>query len=353
MEEYATELEENKPEGSFVIAVRATSRSSVVYAITRGDEGNLFNINPNSGVVSTNMVFDYEVYSFFNLTVRATNMVGAFVETTVMVHLIDENDNQPVFTQAAYVGNISEASLAGSVVLGYNNAPLVVKATDADTNLNSLLVYEIVERASRDLFSIDANTGAIRTRSNLDHEVSAQYQFTVQVTDMGTPRQSAEVAAKVTINIMDVNDSPPHFNKDIYTTTLLLPTCEDVVVATVKAVDNDSLSNSHLTYSIKSGNLAGHFKMNANNGEIYIAKSRELDSYYDLSVHVTDGKYESEAYVEITVEETDPNGLAFSQEVYYADIQENITGVLQVCMKMSHMSVPVLTTSIFACTCRH
>ena len=178
-----------------MIAVHATSRSSVVYDITYGNEGSLFNVNPNSGVISTNVVFDYEEYSFFNLTVRATNMVGAFAETVVMVHLIDENDNQPIFTKAAYVGNISEASLAGSVVLDYRNAPLVVKATDADMNLNSLLVYEIVERASRDLFSIDANTGAIRTRSNLDHEVAARYEFTVQVTDMGTPRQSANVPA--------------------------------------------------------------------------------------------------------------------------------------------------------------
>ena len=322
-----------------MIAVRATSRSSVVYDITRGDEGNLFNINPNSGVVSTNVVFDYEEYSFFNLTVRATNMVGAFTETIVMVHLVDENDNQPVFTQAAYIGNISEASLAGSVVLDYNNTPLVVKATDADTNLNSLLVYEIVERASRDLFSIDANTGAIRTRSNLDHEVAAQYEFTVQVMDMGTPRQSAEIPAKVTINIMDLNDSPPRFNKEIYPVTLLLPTYEDVVVTTVKAVDNDSMANSQLTYSIKNGNLAGHFKMNAENGEIYIAKSGDLDSYYDLTVYVTDGKYENEAFVEITVEETDPDGLAFSQEVYYADIQENVTGVLQVCMKTMLLDV--------------
>ena len=313
-----------------MISVGARSRSSVVYDITSGDEGGLFNINPNSGVISTSVVFDYEQYSFFNLTVRATNMVGAFSETTVMVHLIDENDNQPVFTQATYTGNISEASLAGSVVLDNKNAPLVVKATDADTNLNSLLVYEIVERASRDLFSIDANTGAIRTRSNLDHEVAAQYEFRVQVTDMGTPRQSAEVPAKVTINVMDVNDSPPRFTKEIYTSTLLLPTYENVVVTTVEAMDNDSLSNSQLRFSIKSGNLAGNFKINPETGELFIADSKELDHYYDLTVHVTDGKYESEAFVEIRVAETDPDGLAFSQEVYYSDIQENVTGVLQV-----------------------
>ena len=313
-----------------MISVGARSRSSVVYDITSGDEGGLFNINPNSGVISTSVVFDYEQYSFFNLTVRATNMVGAFSETTVMVHLIDENDNQPVFTQAAYTGNISEASLAGSVVLDNKNAPLVVKATDADTNLNSLLVYEIVERASRDLFSIDANTGAIRTRSNLDHEVAAQYEFRVQVTDMGTPRQSAEVPAKVTINVMDVNDSPPRFTKEIYTCTLLLPTYENVVVTTVEAMDNDSLSNSQLRFLIKNGNIAGNFKINPETGELFIADSKELDHYYDLTVHVTDGKYESEAFVEITVAETDPDGLAFSQEVYYADIQENVTGVLQV-----------------------
>ena len=147
---------------------------------------------------------------------------------------------------------------------------------------------------------------------------------------MGTPRQSAEVPAKVTIHVMDVNDSPPRFTKEIYTATLLLPTYENVVVTSVKAIDNDSLSNSQLKYSIKSGNLAGSFEINSETGGIYIADSKDLDQYYDLTVYVSDGKYESEAFVEITVAETDPNGLAFSQEVYYTDIQENVTGVLQV-----------------------
>ncbi len=334
MPEYATELEENRPVGSFVIAVRATSRSSVVYDVTGGDPGGVFSVNPNSGVVSTNVVFDYEQTSFFNLTLRATNMVGAFVETTVMVHVIDVNDNVPVFTQEAYVGNISEASLAGSVVLDYNSAPLVVKATDADTNLNALLVYEIVERASRDLFSIDANTGAIRTRSNLDHEVAAKYEFTVQVMDMGTPRQSADVPAKVTINVMDVNDSPPRFTQSLYTTYLLLPTHQKVVVMTVKALDNDSEVNSQLTYSIKSGNLEGHFKIDPRTGVISVDKSGQLDDFYALTVHVTDGKYENEAAVEVTVQEPDPDGLAFSQQVYLSNIQENVTGVLRVRLRI-------------------
>ncbi len=338
MEEYTTELEENKPEGSFVISVHATSRSSVVYEIARGDDGGLFNINPNSGVISSNILFDYEEYAFFNLTVRATNMVGAFTDTIVMVHLIDQNDNKPIFTQKSYVGNISEASLAGSVVLDDNNSPLVVKATDADTNLNSLLVYEIVETGARDLFSIDASTGAIRTRSNLDHEVSARYDFTVQVSDMGTPRNTAAQPAYVTINVMDVNDSPPKFTQDVYSASLLLPTYKDVVVVSVKAMDNDSVANSHLKYSIKSGNDDGHFRIEPDTGVILVSQSEDLNWYYDLDVHVSDGKFESDAVVEISVEDTDTEGLTFSQEVYNADIQENVTGVLEVRITVFRLS---------------
>ena len=65
----------------------------------------------------------------------------------------------------------------------------------------------------------------------------------------------------------------PRFTKEIYTSTVLLPTYENVVVITVKALDNDSLSDSKLAYSIKNGNFGGHFKIDSNKGVIYIDKS--------------------------------------------------------------------------------
>ena len=329
-EEYTTEIEENKPEGSFVAVVTAISQSSVDYEIIRGDAAGRFTINPSSGVVSTVRVLDFEETPFYNLSVKGTNMVDTSAVTTLLVHVIDQNDNSPQFTQEEYVGNVSEAATPGSVVLDNKNAPLVVKATDADTNLNALLVYSIVEPSAQRDFEIDTNTGAIRTKAALDHETVATHHFTVQVSDLGSPRRSAEVAANVIIHIADVNDSPPEFVEPLYEAKLLLPTYKDVAVVSVNAVDRDSDVNSELTYSISGGDEDKYFRINEKSGAITVRRPTGLHYSYELTVSVTDGTFTNICMVKISVEDTQAAGLHFSRPLYEAHVVENRTAEEQV-----------------------
>ena len=329
-DEYTTEIEENKAAGEFVAVISAISKSSVIYEIIQGDNQKRFRVNPNSGVVSTTKVLDYEETSYFNLTVQATNMVEAKALCTLLVHIIDQNDNRPVFTQEQYVGNVSEAAMPGSVILQNDNAPLVVKATDADTNHNSLLVYRIIERSAKEMFTIDTNTGAIRTKADLDHEVSPNHTFTVQVNDLGKPQQSAEVTAKVVINIEDINDSPPEFVEPMYEARLLLPTYKGIAVVTVRAHDKDSGVNSKLIYSISAGDEEHFFQIDSNTGTITVHNPKGLRHSYELTISVSDGTFESIGMVKIAVDETEAAGLRFSKVIFQAEISENRTGVEEV-----------------------
>ena len=330
--EYTTEIYENERIGSYVIAVSAKSRSSVTYEIVGGNDDEFFMINPNSGVISTNIIFDYEKITFANLTVRAINMVHAYADAHVMIHIIDVNDNHPKFLQREYVGNISESAPAGSVILDKTNSPLVVRARDNDTDLSALMVYSIMEQSAQEVFTIDANTGAIRTRVSLDHEVQSNYSFTVQVTDMGTPRLSALQPALVIINVMDINDSPPAFSQQVYEAQLLLPTYMDVTVIQVQAHDADSASWSDLVYSITAGNTGKHFAINAKTGMITVVNVDKMQRSYELTVHVSDGKFHNTAQVVISVLFTQDSGLRFSKEEYVAEIMENQTRIERITM---------------------
>lgn len=108
----------------------------------------------------TDRVLDYEGCRFYNLTVVATNMVGANASAHVAVHVLDRNDNAPRFLRDRYRGLVSEAAEAGSVVLAaQGDAPLVVTAEDADSEANALLVFEIVEKWARKFFHVDTSTG--------------------------------------------------------------------------------------------------------------------------------------------------------------------------------------------------
>lgn len=61
------------------------------------------------------------------------------------------------------------------------SVPLVIKAYDIDSGLNSHLHYDIVETMPRRYFHIDSTTGAIKTVMLLDHEKIPLFTFHVKV----------------------------------------------------------------------------------------------------------------------------------------------------------------------------
>ena len=274
-------MQENVAVDTVLNAVVAESQSTVVYTIIDGNHDNCFFLNPNSGVVSTIKIVDYEQHPFFNLTILASNIVSATATAHMLVHVSDENDNRPEFPALAFFGNISESAEPGSMVLTREGSPLVIQASDADSGENSLLEYQIVEAEASRYFTIDANTGAIKILSSLDHEVTPRFNFTVQVHDRGNPRHSARVPARVIIFVADINDTPPRFSEHTYEAKVLLPTYHDVSVVTVEASDPDTVNNMALTYSIVGGNLGNVFAINPQSGVLHVERVQNIQERYD------------------------------------------------------------------------
>jgi len=216
-QEYSVEVAENTPDATVVVVVHASCQSSVVYSLPHVTD-NLFNVDPSSGVVFTTIPLDFERVPVHNLTVHATNIAGVVSVASVIVHVVDVNDNRPVFTTLSYFGNVSEASPVGSYIVDASSdrhAPLVVHATDADAGPNALLTYSIADAVAQDVFEIDSATGAVRTKVVLDREVRAVYEFTVCVHDSGTPSLTAESDVTVMVYVDDTNDSPPAFTQPV------------------------------------------------------------------------------------------------------------------------------------------
>uniref|UniRef100_A0A2I3SRM1 FAT atypical cadherin 1 n=1 Tax=Pan troglodytes TaxID=9598 RepID=A0A2I3SRM1_PANTR len=323
--EYSVELSETVSIGSFVGMVTAHSQSSVVYEIKDGNTGDAFDINPHSGTISTQKALDFETLPIYTLIIQGTNMAGLSTNTTVLVHLQDENDNAPVFMQAEYTGLISESASINSVVLTDRNVPLVIRAADADKDANALLVYHIVEPSVHRHFAIDSSTGAIHTVLSLDYEETSIFHFTVQVHDMGTPRLFAEYAANVTVHVIDINDCPPVFAKPLYEASLLLPTYKGVKVITVNATDADSSAFSQLIYSITEGNIGEKFSVDYKTGALTVQNTTQLRSRYELTVRASDGRFAGLTSVKINVKESKESHLKFTQDVYSAVVKENST----------------------------
>uniref|UniRef100_A0A663EHS2 Cadherin domain-containing protein n=1 Tax=Aquila chrysaetos chrysaetos TaxID=223781 RepID=A0A663EHS2_AQUCH len=329
LKEYQAEVNENVDIGTSVISLSAISQSTLVYEVKDGNVDGVFTINPYSGVITSQKALDYERASFYQLIVQATNMAGMASNATVNIQIVDENDNAPVFLFSQYSGSISEAAPVNSIVRSANNSPLVIRATDADSNQNALLVYQIVESTAKKYFTVDSSTGAIRTIANLDHETIAHFHFHVHVRDSGNPQLTAESPVEVTIEVTDVNDNPPVFSQAVFETVLLLPTYVGVEVLKVKATDPDSEIPPELTYSLIEGNM-DNFLIDSSTGVLTIKNNSLSKDHYMLIVRVSDGKFYSTAMVTIMVKEAMDSGLHFTQNFYSTSISENTTNITKI-----------------------
>ncbi len=327
---YSAEVYENRPRGSFVARVAAWSTSAVRYRIASGDEDSVFSINPGTGIIMAQRELDFETRRFYNLTVEASSHTGARATCTLAIHVLDLNDNVPEFEKRSFSGQVSESVPVGSLVLATGTrSPLVVKATDGDSGVNSLLRFEILENEARRFFAIDESTGAVRTVATLDHEERRSFSFNVRVSDMGSPRLVSETTTRVDVDVGDENDSPPRFLRRDFSEILLLPTFQGVEVLRLEATDPDTeVQDQRLRYGIVGGDGQGAgFAVEEETGRLLVADKNALatSGIRTLDVSVSDGRHSDRAVVRVQVEEADSSGLAFGKERYHASVVENTT----------------------------
>ncbi|XP_023653219.2 protocadherin Fat 2 [Paramormyrops kingsleyae] len=321
--EYFTEIPESSHVGTPLITITASSPSAVQYRIKDGDPNGTFHISSVSGVLSVQRALNFEECASYRLLVRASTLARASSDAIVYVYVIDENDNPPAFLQDEFVGQISESAPVNSMVMREDKTPLVVRATDADTGINALLVFQILELEMQSVFSIDPSMGTLSIISTVDYESTPEFHFSVQVMDSGVPSLYAVKPAKVTIRILDFNDCPPKFIMSMYESSILFPAVPGMEVIQVTAVDPDSV----VSYSIHEGNNPNVFSIDPSSGVISISNASSLKLSYHILVKASDGLYKDTAVVKINVTNITKTNLGFDQMHYATTVMENTTTI--------------------------
>ena len=112
----------------------------------------VFRVNPNTGWIYLAQYLDRETINRYSLTVLATDngSPAATATASVLVTVLDENDNEPHFKKDFYSFELLENLPAGTAVGS-------VGASDSDLGKNADLRFAIIQANSS--FSIDPMTG--------------------------------------------------------------------------------------------------------------------------------------------------------------------------------------------------
>ena len=308
-----------------IARIRATDRDEglngvVKYSIAGWDYGGTFKIDSSSGDLSVTAPLDFENTRQYHLTVRAqdSGTPPAANTTSVVVNVVDVNDNVPRFYTPIYQSSVSEDVEVGTTVVR-------VQAYDADSGPNGQITYGIFDGLPDMALAVDPDTGAVYTTAALDRETVDRYSFHVEAADAGSPAHTATAAVEITVR--DVNDNSPVFDPKVYRETVSEEAVPGAPVVVVTAVDADANEHGRVSYAIESGNDRASFHIISQMGYGLISVARPLShrqrANYTLGVVATDGWHRDEAVVYVAVAGANLHRPVFRGKPYHFRVAED------------------------------
>uniref|UniRef100_A0A3B1JZM4 Cadherin domain-containing protein n=1 Tax=Astyanax mexicanus TaxID=7994 RepID=A0A3B1JZM4_ASTMX len=241
---------------------------------------------------------------------------------SIIVRVLDTNDNAPKFDKESYTINVSENSPIGNLVVKLN-------ATDLDEGSNSEINYSFslyTSEKTQQTFDLNSNNGEIRVKEIINYEDFKIYDMEILATDKGVNSLSGK--CKITILITDMNDNHPEISIKSFTS----PVKEDIDVGTVIAVvsvsDKDSEENGQIDVHVSEKLPFTLRKSSDNYYELVVSEplDREKVPEYDITFTVTDrGTPPLSDNETMTLELLDVNDNVpqFPQSFYTIQVKEN------------------------------
>ncbi|MBN3320699.1 PCD16 protein, partial [Atractosteus spatula] len=324
-------VRENLPEGTGFGRVSATDRdaglnSRLTFRLLHPDRN--FQINSQTGEISTRTALNREHQSSYQLVVVVQDGGTPPRSATGTAHItvLDENDNAPSFTHAKpgrdLLMQVQEGKPSGTLIG-------MVQAKDPDEGENGTIYYSLSgPRAER--FSLNPNTGELRSSSPLSRTERAEYSFTVTATDRGQPAQSTSTT--LIIQVLSSSKTVPKPNTHAVTLKSIEGARPGSVVGSVRSHDQQVVpEEGQVTYTVVGGtDQEGTFMVDRLTGDVYLA--RELDyeqgTCYTLQIEVDDF---SKAYptsriitLDIDVQDSNDHAPQFPEDPVTIVIPENM-----------------------------
>uniref|UniRef100_A0AAY4EM86 Protocadherin-16 n=1 Tax=Denticeps clupeoides TaxID=299321 RepID=A0AAY4EM86_9TELE len=322
---YAVSLSSQSAPGTSVVRVTAHDpdagdNGKVAYRMLPGAGSGIFTLNKDTGVISLSRSLHGKANSVISMVISAEDGggLGAPADARVDISVVAGSVAPPAFEQAQYFFTVSEDVLRGTEVG-------VVRASSRSGEFGPHIFYTISAGDPDGYFTVDADSGALRTGLPLDHEARPSLDLEVQARSGSPP---AFGHARVRVTIADVNDNAPRFLPSS-SESLLLPeaTKMGTVVYRIQAEDRDSGPNGQLSFDLVSAGGQRTFGVERGSGEIRLVGGLSYESVprYDLQVVAKDGgvpQLSATFTLVVHVQAEDDQGPAFDTLTYRVELRE-------------------------------
>ncbi|XP_034291652.1 cadherin-23 isoform X2 [Pantherophis guttatus] len=336
---------ENSPAGFSVLQVIATDMDSglnqqLSYRIESGAQDK-FLIDANTGVISVgNITIDREEKDRYRLTVVATDQGTPSLSgtATVSIQIGDLNDSQPEFLNPIQTVSVPESASVGTVI---------AEMTAVDKDLNPQLEYYLIEILAKDdtdalvpdqqgVFSVDFRTGAVKVKATLNRELVATYDVTISVYDNASEVLERSVSvpnAKLTVNVLDVNDNAPWFRPygaTFFTERILEGATPGTTLISLSAVDPDKGVNGQIIYQLFNLSHEGYVQLeDSSAGKVISNRTVDYEEVHwlNFTVRASDNgtpRRSAEIPVYLEIVDINDNNPTFSQSSYQKPVFEDV-----------------------------
>lgn len=248
-------------------------------------ENNLFFIQQDTGILQLHSrSLNKRVASNYSLKVLVTDAVFETI-CDVQIHVIDINDQIPIFEKSDYHNvTVAENLPLGTVILE-------IQATDGDEPAtgSSYIIYQVKEGDPNNTFIIETdpetNRGFVKINKALDFETTPVYNLVINATNSEplVPGVQYNSSSLTLFKVFVTNvDEPPVFHKTVYKREVSEDIPVNSLVITVEAYDPEG---DTVRYSLE-GDMRKWLRINSTTGQIYTASTldREQQEMYTVDV---------------------------------------------------------------------
>jgi len=265
---YVVSVPEDAALGSVLTTMSAHDRDAgdngrIIYHLATGSD--VFSVNSATGEIRVSAALDRETAALHEVVVvavdrsRESPMSGT---STLVVRVVDVNDNPPVFVPAEYRVRLLEDLPVGTVVG-------TVFAVDPDAGNNGVVRYAVVD-GDDGYFNVDRVTGVLRLTREVSFNTREMFNLTIRAKDRGGS-QSLMAFSTMIVDVVPVNHNqhPPRFSDFVFHGRVRenQPAGSSVMqlIATDKDADSPiaSPSDYRVVYSIRNGTGLGRFSIDS------------------------------------------------------------------------------------------